>query len=100
MAHRQRLLAQVITDRERIMGEILEQVMAPHVAQFVLGEGGREIACCIAPHPPLQCHHIEPRIAELLAHDRAGPAETDQNSVHGWKFGHHCVNSPTSRDDL
>ena len=46
----------VVADGERVVGDVLEQVVAPHVAQLVLREAGREIGRRVAPRAALQRH--------------------------------------------
>ena len=57
VAHRQRLLLDGVADGERVVGEVLEEVMTPHVAQLILGEAGGEVARRVAPGPALKRQH-------------------------------------------
>ncbi len=100
MTHRQRLLVQLVADGERIVSEILEQMMAPHIAQLVLCESRCEIGGRIAPDAALQCQDVLSGVAELLCQDGGGPAETDEHDIDGRKPRHHRFSPPTSRDGL
>ena len=89
-AHRQRLLIDVVANRQRIVCDVLKQVVTPHVTQFVLREARREIRRRVTPGTALQGDDREACIAELLAHDGAGPTKSDKHGVdrfqgrHGW----------------
>ena len=89
VAHRQRLLIDVVADGQRVVGDVLKQVVAPHVAQFVLGKSGGEIRGGVAPGAALQSQYVEARFAQFLAHDGAGPAEADQHRIDGFERGGH-----------
>ena len=89
VAHRQRLLTDVISDGQRVIRDILKQVMTPHIAKFVLGKSRGEVRCGVAPRPALQRHHMEAGVAKLLAHDGAGPTEPHQHRIDGFQCRGH-----------
>ena len=93
MAHRQRVLIDVIADGQRVIRDILKQMMTPHIAQLVLGKSRGEIRGGVAPWPAFQRHDIQAGVAELLAHDGARPTESHQHGIdrfqrrrHGYAF--------------
>ena len=81
VAHRQRLLIDVVADGQRVIRHILKQMVTPHVAQLVLGEASGEVRGGVAPGTALQRNYLEAGIAELLSHDGPGPAETHQHRI-------------------
>src|SRR6185437_11229212 len=80
-SHRQRRLVDVVAEGERRIADVLEQVMAPHVAQLVLVEGCRPIVRGRPRRCTLEREDGQSRVAQLLGKDRAGPAEADQNDI-------------------
>src|ERR1700744_5312201 len=81
MPHGQGVLIDIVADGQSVVGDILKEMMAPHVAQFVLRESRGKICGGVAPRAPLQGDHVEPGIAELLSHDGPGPTKADQYCI-------------------
>ncbi len=89
-ADRQRGLALIVAEGESLVGGLLEQMMAPHIAQLVLVEGRGEIGGRVAPLAALDGQDVEAGIGQFLGDDGAGPAEPDQQHVDGRQSGRHA----------
>ena len=89
-ADRQRGLVHLVAEREGGLVRPQEQLVADAVAQFVLHVVRREIGRRVAPRAALDGDDVEPFIGQLVRHDRAGPAEPDDDDIFFGKLARHA----------
>lgn len=86
-AHRQRGLASIIPKGEGLARQVLHQLEAPRVLQFVVDVRQCEVCLGIAHRAAFQADDREARIGEFFRQDRAGNADTDDDDIHWLEFG-------------
>ena len=90
VADRQRGLVHLVAEREgRLVGP-QKQFVADAIAQFVLRVVRRKFRRRVAPGAALDRDDVQPFVGQLVGHDRAGPAEPDDDDVFFWKLARHA----------
>src|SRR5690606_1089466 len=90
-AHRQRRLASVVAEGQRLARRGLDLLLAPVPTQLVLCDRGGKVVAGVAPPAALDGQHLQPVFRQFLREDRTRPAEADQYLVDGWKLAGHPV---------
>ena len=80
--------------RDRLLGQVLEQLAAHRVRQLVQHLGILGVLGRVLHRAAFQRQHLQPGFGQFLAHDRAGPSETDQHRVHFVFLDRHQPFSP------
>ncbi|SPZ53716.1 Uncharacterised protein [Serratia quinivorans] len=87
---RNRSLAGIVTNGHGAFRQILEQLAADVIGQFVDHLRIGTVRIGIAHWAALQRHHVQPRFGQLFGHNRAHPTEADDHRVYFFHYRCHC----------
>src|SRR5262249_20652335 len=89
LAHGQRRVARGVAERDRLLRQVLHQLLVAHVLQLVVHPGHGEIVLGVAPAAALDPDHLEAGRGELLREDRSGEADADRDDVDALELRRH-----------
>ncbi|MND88334.1 hypothetical protein D3C80_803570 [compost metagenome] len=90
LAVRHRSLAGIVTNGHGAFRQILEQLAADVIGQFVDHLRIGTVRIGIAHRATLQRHHVQARFGQLFGHNRTHPTETDDHRVYFFHYRCHC----------